>query len=288
MMAAQQGQRPGCPAKPEKEVPEPHKEVEPHVEDESKHDNSQEIKPEEEEKEPLPLPAAQFKTETIPHGTIVEPNTTMIKTWTVYNNGLVAWPADTKLVFLRGDRELLGSAMEQFPVSGAKPLEEIELTAVLEAPSKPGRFMAMFQLWDPNGAVFGPRLVADIIVSQETEIKVPEPEIKVPEPESEPVVEEVKPEVKKPEPVVEEVKPEVKPEDVKPEVAVHVPLAVPVPIPVAAVAAPYIPSPYIPSAHWSGMEQLKAMGFPDELRNSQLLAQFNGDVQSAVLQLLGA
>ena len=157
---------------------------------------------------PKQPPQAVFKSQTVPAGTEFKASCNIIKSWTVTNNGLVAWPANSKLIFLRGDREL--STMEEFPVAPAAPLETVDVMAVLVAPPVPGHYTAVFQLADDQRTVFGPRLTVEINSVQ---------------PVVEPVVEDVM--------AVEDVKDQAA-EDAEELAAVEptpTPLAVPVPIP---------------------------------------------------------
>jgi len=69
------------------------------------------------------------------------------------------------LVFLRGHRELLPGAQEEFPVQSAKPNETVEVSAEIGTPSAPGRYTAFFRLADSERNMFGPRMWVDLIVS---------------------------------------------------------------------------------------------------------------------------
>jgi hypothetical protein len=123
-----------------------------------------------EEKETPSL--AQFvKHVNFEEGHRVAPGQTIIKTWLVQNSGSNAWPAGTKLIFLRGDREL--SLEEEFPlqVDLLEPTKTAEVSACLVAPEKPGRYTAYFGLADQDRTVFGPRLAVDVLVEATQESK---------------------------------------------------------------------------------------------------------------------
>jgi len=108
----------------------------------------------------------------------VETNNTIIKTWLLENNGSIAWPEGTQLIYVRGDDELL--VQEQYSVPLAKPKERVEVSAVLNIPSKPGRYNVYFKLADAARNVFGPRIWADLLavapeisVATQAEVTIP-------------------------------------------------------------------------------------------------------------------
>lgn len=109
-------------------------------------------------------PRAEFiKDLTIPHRTIVGPHENLIKTWQFQNTGSTQWPEGTRLVFLRGDRQL--SMEEEFDVPRAQPGEVVEVSALLNTGGQFGRLTAYFKLADGNRDTFGPRVWADVIVA---------------------------------------------------------------------------------------------------------------------------
>ena len=122
-------------------------------------------------------PTAEFvKDLTIPDRSETAPSATLVKTWSVKNNGSVAWPegvslcldlaapltgvcaavaAGGKLIFVRGDREI--SAQEEFTIPAAKPGETVEINAVIVTPAKKGRYTAFFRLAEKDRVyMFGP------------------------------------------------------------------------------------------------------------------------------------
>jgi hypothetical protein len=100
---------------------------------------------------------------TIPHRSIVGRNETLIKTWQFQNTGSAPWPEGTRLVFLRGDRQL--SMEEEFDVPRAQPGEIVEVSALLNTGHQFGRLTAYFKLADGNRDTFGSRVWADVIVA---------------------------------------------------------------------------------------------------------------------------
>jgi len=67
-------------------------------------------------------------------------------------------------VFLRGNRELLPGALEEFPVQSAKAGETVEVSTEIVTPPVPGRYTAFFRLADTERNMFGPRMWVDLIV----------------------------------------------------------------------------------------------------------------------------
>lgn len=106
--------------------------------------------------------AKLVKEVSLPDRSSVPANTTQIKIWQVMNSGREQWPAGTKLIFFRGDRQI--SAEEEFPVSQAKANEVVEVCVVLNLPKDVGRYTAYYRLADGDRNCFGPRLWADIFV----------------------------------------------------------------------------------------------------------------------------
>jgi len=114
---------------------------------------------------------ASFVTDvTLPDRTEVQPGQTLIKTWSINNCGSAQWPEPAVLVFLRGHRELIPGAQEEFPVQSAKPNETVEISVEIATPSTPGRYTAFFRLSDSERNVFGPRMWVDLIVPGEASV----------------------------------------------------------------------------------------------------------------------
>jgi hypothetical protein len=101
---------------------------------------------------------------SIPDRSEVLGGQTLIKTWEVKNPGPSNWPEGSKLIFIRGDREL--SAAEEFPVEAARAGQQVEISAEINTPLTKGRYTAIFRLSDKNrNFCFGPRLWVDVFVS---------------------------------------------------------------------------------------------------------------------------
>jgi hypothetical protein len=100
---------------------------------------------------------AQFLSDsTLPDDCVVDTKSTLIKSWKVLNSGNKAWPEGTKLVFIRGDREL--SVEEEFPVGSLEPGASGDVSVVLQMPDNPGKYSIYYQLADADRKLFGCRL----------------------------------------------------------------------------------------------------------------------------------
>lgn len=108
-------------------------------------------------------PSAKFvRAANLPDRMEVGADQTLIKTWVVTNNGDSAWPQGSKLIFVRGDRQL--TTEEEFIIPLATPGEQVEIHAVLHTPTTAGRYTAYFRLADAERNVFGPRVWVDLVV----------------------------------------------------------------------------------------------------------------------------
>jgi len=101
-----------------------------------------------------------------PNGSKVAPGSYVVKTWTVKNppRGAV-WPDKTKMIFVRGDREL--STQEEFDVELAPPGETVQVTAALKMPTKPGKYSVYFKLADQHRTPFGQRIGVELVVADD-------------------------------------------------------------------------------------------------------------------------
>lgn len=100
---------------------------------------------------------------SIPDKTEVIAGQSLVKTWAVKNTGATAWPEGSKLIFVRGDRELL-EELEEFPAPRAAAGETVEVSVMLRAPPAPGRLSSYFSLANADRVTFGKRLWVDVVV----------------------------------------------------------------------------------------------------------------------------
>lgn len=106
---------------------------------------------------------------SLPDRTVVDGGQTLIKTWQLKNIGDTAWPEGTALIFVKGDESLVPQQVK-FPVAAAAPGQTVQASAVINTPTKPGRYTAYFRLQTPNtnarnGRKFGKRVWVDLIVA---------------------------------------------------------------------------------------------------------------------------
>jgi len=228
---------------------------------------------------------------TLAHGSKLEQGQVLVKTWSVQNNGSESWPASTKLIFLRGDRDLLGET-EEFSVVSAQPGQTIEVSIPITTPIKAGNYTAYFQLADQDRNVFGPRLWLEILVTrdEEDERKMTPPPTSV---ASAPLPSvdtsgwiDVKVETS---PVV---KPVVTPATTVPATSLSAPAVTSSSASVASVvsvpkpAATAAPTPSAPAKYAAQLASLSSMGFNNAELNSFLLEKHNGDIQQVSNWLL--
>jgi hypothetical protein len=93
--------------------------------------------------------------------TIVVPNQTIDKQWSVQNSGSCDWETGYSLTWIGGD--LLG-APERIPLYPARAGAQVIIRIVFVAPSAAGTFLSQWQAEGPDGAKFGDTLYIQIIV----------------------------------------------------------------------------------------------------------------------------
>ncbi|KAG9000110.1 hypothetical protein FRB95_007884 [Tulasnella sp. JGI-2019a] len=119
---------------------------------------------------PAPAPApvelrASFVTDnTIPDGFVIPAGTHFVKSWRLVNDGLTAWPVDTRLAFAGGDRLGDADAAALEVAGGTLPGEFVDVNVELVAPTKVGHYISYWTLIDTKGENFGHRLWCDIEV----------------------------------------------------------------------------------------------------------------------------
>lgn len=98
---------------------------------------------------------------TIPDGAEVEAGQEFTKTWRMKNNGCLAWPSGTKLVFQSGDAMNGPATVAVNPTAvGAT----VDITVVLTAPDTEGEHTGYWKLQTPDGLIFGERIFVKINV----------------------------------------------------------------------------------------------------------------------------
>jgi len=238
--------------------------------------------------------ATMVRHVTLGHGSKLEQGQVLVKTWAVQNTGAEAWPATSKLIFLRGDRELLGET-EEFSVIPAAAGQTVEVSVPVTTPVKAGNYTAYFQLANSERNVFGPRLWLEVQVTrdEEDERKLalaaasssssPPPAAHVDTSGWVDVKVETSPVVK---PTTAPVTPVVPAVTLAPTTAAPVTPKLVVAIPVhPAPSAPSAPAPG-PAKYAAQLASLSAMGFNNAELNAFLLEKHTGDIQKVTNWLL--
>lgn len=201
----------------------------------------------------------------------------LVKRWLVANDGAAAWPVGAKLIFQRGDRELLDGPAEEFAVALAEPGQQVEVAAVLRAPTVPGRYQAFFRLADADRKTFGARLWVDVFVLPEKAAPASASAVAASEPVAAPVAAPAPVLVK---PIIEE--PVAAPTPVLVKPIIEEPAQVSASSSSPAAAAPAV----APHRFELAASLLAGMGFKNRELNLHLLEQNNGDVPTVANWLL--
>jgi len=129
-------------------------------------------KPQEPASPQTPRFFARFVSDiTVEDGTNVNPDQSLVKIWKMRNESSVAWPENTRLAFVGGDKL---SSVEAVGVPAVEPGNEVDIAVDMVAPSKPGRYVGYWRLAAPDGTRFGQRVWADItVIPQETASPAP-------------------------------------------------------------------------------------------------------------------
>jgi hypothetical protein len=218
---------------------------------------------------------------TMGHGSKLEQGQVLVKTWAVQNTGAEAWPEPCKLIFLRGDREMLGET-EEFSVISAQPGQSVEVSVPVTTPAKAGNFTAYFQLADAERKVFGPRLWLEVVITRDDEderkMGSPKPAAPVgpvPSPLLPPVDTTGWVDVKV------ETSPSAPPKVEAAPVAKVAPAS-----PAPAAVSPAAAVPAKPVKFEAQLAALSAMGFKNQELNAFMLEKHNGDIQHVTNWLL--
>ncbi|EPS61729.1 hypothetical protein M569_13066, partial [Genlisea aurea] len=92
-------------------------------------------------------------------GTVVAPSAPLTKIWRVRNNGTLAWPPKTQLVWIGGDMLFSAVPVElEMPSTGLPVDQELDIALDFISPMDPGRYVSYFRLASPSGLKFGQRV----------------------------------------------------------------------------------------------------------------------------------
>jgi len=201
-----------------------------------------------------------------PDGTVVASGDSFVKQWEFSNPaGAPEWPEGTKLIYFKGNKEMIGDAVE-FAITRAAPGEKTILSVPMQIP-KSGRCKIKFRLADAKGNIFGDKCWAELSIGQDVKGKKAEkpekaaaPAAPAPAPTPAPTPAPVA--APAPAPAAPKVEPPKADAPAKP---------------VEAKDAPKVDAPTGPFA--KHLAELESMGFKNRELNKYLLEKCGGDLQ---------
>merc|ERR1719464_656630 len=108
--------------------------------------------------------SVKFIEKNSPDRAVLPQDIKLTKTWTLQNTHSTKWGDDVKLVWFKGDKDIL---VDTRPVPNVLPGQMLDISVVLRTPilkkGEKNRRCAYFKL-EKNGHSFGPRFWVDIIV----------------------------------------------------------------------------------------------------------------------------
>ncbi|MFZ6030805.1 MAG: NBR1-Ig-like domain-containing protein [Chloroflexota bacterium] len=99
---------------------------------------------------------------TIPDGTIVVPGQSLVKTWRIKNTGTTTWSSGYQLVFISGE-QMGGASAVAVPVTAPENLADVHISLI--APTDTGIKTGYWQLRNPQGTYFGPKVYVKVNVA---------------------------------------------------------------------------------------------------------------------------
>ncbi|KAL5064577.1 hypothetical protein RYX36_026314 [Vicia faba] len=92
-------------------------------------------------------------------GTMMAPSTAFTKIWRMRNNGTIAWPKGTQLVWIGGDKLSESDSVDlEVPDSGVSAEMELDIAVDFVAPQSPGRYISYWRMSSLSGHKFGQRV----------------------------------------------------------------------------------------------------------------------------------
>lgn len=89
-------------------------------------------------------------------GTMMAPSTPFTKIWRMRNNGTIAWPKRTQLVWIGGDKLSESHSVDlEVPDSGISAEMELDIAVDFIAPQSPGRYISYWRMASLSGHKFG-------------------------------------------------------------------------------------------------------------------------------------
>jgi Ig-like domain from next to BRCA1 gene len=92
---------------------------------------------------------------SIPDGTAIKPGATFTKIWRLKNNGTCPWTTSYAMVQANGV-DLTVTGLKAIPLpKEVKPGDTVDMSVLMQAPSKTGVYISYWELQDASGNVFG-------------------------------------------------------------------------------------------------------------------------------------
>lgn len=104
---------------------------------------------------------ATYLGETVPDGTVVQPEVTFVQTWTLANTGNATWDAGCTLRHVGGEAM---SATQSTPLPPIPPGAQTPVTVLFRSPAAAGRYRSVWQPHDGDGDLFGTPIWVEIEV----------------------------------------------------------------------------------------------------------------------------
>jgi next-to-BRCA1 protein 1 len=116
---------------------------------------------------PAPLRTAFVSDLNIHDGQVFPPGAEFVKSWILRNDGERAWPEETQLGFVAGERM---GAVSRISVGAVAPGAEATVsTPEMKAPDAEGRYVSYWRLFESaNGPAFGTSVWVDVTVTETT------------------------------------------------------------------------------------------------------------------------
>ena len=140
---------------------------------------------------PVEIPKTQYLQavyvcDAVADGTVMAPNHVFEQTWTLRNEGKVAWPANCSVKFVGGDymghidpthptgvRDLIAANESTVCYQPLEPGYEFTFNVLLRTPVREGKAISYWRLTDPDGNKFGHRLWCDVMVKKQAVERTP-------------------------------------------------------------------------------------------------------------------
>ncbi|KAH7104897.1 hypothetical protein BKA62DRAFT_691031 [Auriculariales sp. MPI-PUGE-AT-0066] len=113
------------------------------------------------------LVATFISNNNIEDGHVFPAGAEFVKSWLMANEGTVAWPEATKLVYVAGFRMGNENAPMSYDIGVVAPGDRADvIVSDMKAPELPGHYIGFWRLSDGEGNFFGHRVWCDIVVTE--------------------------------------------------------------------------------------------------------------------------